>query len=121
MGKIVKGTVDQSDIADLDFVLTAEQQAEGMALLCMARPVGDVTLEAQCDWGNACLSTGWKGCAHRAPCLNISQFISSPPSLSEPVFALFFTPAHFFACAPVDQHFTWGRRESSTSIHSQGI
>jgi len=49
-------------VADLDFVLEPEQQAQGFALLCMSRPVpGEpVVVEAQCDWGNISLSS-WKG------------------------------------------------------------
>lgn len=61
VGRVTTGKVDQSDIADLSFVLEEEQQAQGFALLCMARPVpGEVvTIEAQCDWGNISLSN-WK-------------------------------------------------------------
>ena len=62
MGKVTTGAVDQSDIADLQFVLEQEQIDQGFALLCMARPVpgAPVTVEAQCDWGNVSLSD-WKG------------------------------------------------------------
>ncbi|KAK3278195.1 hypothetical protein CYMTET_13852 [Cymbomonas tetramitiformis] len=60
VGRIAEGKVDQSDIEDLDFVIDKEQQEQGFALLCMARPVGDVTIEAQCDWGNISM-TEWKG------------------------------------------------------------
>ena len=49
-------------MADLSFVLDDEQQEQGFALLCMARPVpGEaVTIEAQCDWGNVSM-TNWQG------------------------------------------------------------
>ena len=62
VGRVVGGKVDQSDVADLDFVLEPEQQGQGFALLCMARPVPGETveIEAQCDWGNISL-TSWKG------------------------------------------------------------
>ena len=44
----------------MSFVLDEDQQAQGFALLCMARPLSDVEVEAQCDWGNISLSE-WKG------------------------------------------------------------
>ena len=51
--------IDHRDIADLDFTLDDDEQAEGLALICMAYPVGDITLETQSDWG---MRVGeWKG------------------------------------------------------------
>eukprot|EP00899_Mesostigma_viride_P015498 jgi/Mesvir1/2394/Mv22138-RA.1 len=61
VGKVTKGSVDMSDIEDLTFTLDQEQIDEGMALLCMARPVGDVTIETQCDWGYMLGLQEWKG------------------------------------------------------------
>jgi 2Fe-2S type ferredoxin len=39
VGKVTSGQVDMSDIDDLEFTVTEEEQEDGMALLCMARPV----------------------------------------------------------------------------------
>ena len=51
--------IDHRDIADLEFTLDEDEQAEGLALLCMCYPVGDITLETQSDWG---MRVGeWKG------------------------------------------------------------
>lgn len=64
VGRVTSGTVDQSDIADLDYTLDEEQQAAGMALLCMARPASDCVVETQCDWGYGIALGGtdnWKG------------------------------------------------------------
>lgn len=64
VGRVVKGTVDQSDIQDLDYTLDEEQQASGLALLCMARPESDCVIETQCDWGYGIALGGtenWKG------------------------------------------------------------
>lgn len=64
VGRVVEGTVDQSDIQDLDYTLDEEQQEAGMALLCMARPASDCTIETQCDWGYGIALGGtdnWKG------------------------------------------------------------
>ena len=59
VAKCTKGSVDHRDIADLEFTLSEEEQEEGMALLCMCYPVGDITLETQSDWG---MRVGeWKG------------------------------------------------------------
>ena len=59
VAKCVKGETDQSDITDLEFTLDEDEVKEGLTLLCMARPVGDVTIETQSDWG---MRIGeWKG------------------------------------------------------------
>ncbi|KAL4853340.1 Ferredoxin-1 [Chlorella vulgaris] len=62
VGRVAEGQVDQSDIADLSFVLTDEEVADGLTLMCMARPVSDVVrMETQSDWGYALGSNNWKG------------------------------------------------------------
>ena len=55
------GAVDQSDIDDLSFTLDDDQIEAGMALLCMSRAKGDVTLETQCDWGLSLGIRDWEG------------------------------------------------------------
>lgn len=61
-GRIVEGTVDQSDVSDLEFVLEPEQIEQGVALLCMARPLSDCVVETQCDWGYSLVTgEGWRG------------------------------------------------------------
>ena len=61
VGRIVKGTVDMSDIPDLTFTLSEDEIEDGMALLCMARPTSDVVIETQSDWGYSLGVTEWKG------------------------------------------------------------
>jgi len=61
VAKVSKGAVDQSDIDDLEFTVTEEQQEEGLALLCMARPIGDCEIETQSDYGYSLGSKGWEG------------------------------------------------------------
>lgn len=62
VGKVVEGEVDQSDVADLSFTVSEEEQADGMTLLCMARPVSDkVVIETQSDWGYSLGVAEWKG------------------------------------------------------------
>jgi ferredoxin len=59
VAKCVSGDTDQSDITDLEFTLDEDEQKEGLTLLCMAYPVGDVVIETQSDWG---MRVGeWKG------------------------------------------------------------
>lgn len=53
--------VDQSDVDDLSFTLTEDQIEQGMALICMARPTGDVRLETQSDWGMNLGISDWRG------------------------------------------------------------
>merc|ERR1712118_518692 len=55
VGKVKAGDIDMSDIDDLSFVID-----EGLAILCMARASSDMTIEAQCDWGNISM-TEWQG------------------------------------------------------------
>ena len=43
--------IDHRDITDLEFTLDEDEQADGLALLCMCHLVGDITLETQSDWG----------------------------------------------------------------------
>lgn len=61
MVRVQKGEVDQSDIPDLTFTLSEEEQAQGMALICMARAKADLVLETQCDWGYSLGVAEWKG------------------------------------------------------------
>ncbi|CAG9462883.1 unnamed protein product [Pedinophyceae sp. YPF-701] len=61
VGRLASGGVDQSDIDDLSFVLTEEEQAQGMTLLCMARPTSDCEIETQCDWGYSLGVKEWEG------------------------------------------------------------
>ena len=35
-------------------------RTQGLAILCMARASSDMTIEAQCDWGNISM-TEWQG------------------------------------------------------------
>ena len=39
--------VDHRDISDLEFTLDEDEQAEGLTLICMAYPVGNITMETQ--------------------------------------------------------------------------
>ncbi len=73
VGRVAKGAVDMSDIDDLSFTLTEDEQAQGMALLCMSRPKGDCSIETQCDWGYSLGIQEWKGAT--------GQFSSSPDPL----------------------------------------
>ena len=40
---------------------TATAARQGMTLLCMTRPVSDVTVETQSDWGYSLGVGDWKG------------------------------------------------------------
>ena len=54
--------MDQSDVPDLLFTMSEDEQAQGMTLLCMARPLSDrVSVETQSDWGYSLGVTEWKG------------------------------------------------------------
>lgn len=49
-------------IPDLSFTVSEEEQEQGMALLCMSRPVSDrVVIETQSDWGYGLGIGEWKG------------------------------------------------------------
>eukprot|EP00892_Ulva_mutabilis_P008109 jgi/Ulvmu1/5670/UM024_0017.1 len=61
VARVAKGSVDQSDVDDLEFTLEPEQIEAGMALLCMSRATSDVVLETQCDWGLSLGITEWQG------------------------------------------------------------
>ena len=61
VARCARGDVDQSDIADLEFTLGEDEIEAGMTLLCMARPVGDVEIETQSDWGYSLGTTEWRG------------------------------------------------------------
>eukprot|EP00890_Picochlorum_soloecismus_P006059 jgi/Picsp_1/6454/NSC_03801-R1_chloroplast precursor len=62
VGRVTEGEVDMSDIPDLSFTVTEEEQEKGMTLLCMARPVSDrVVIETQSDWGYSLGVAEWKG------------------------------------------------------------
>ena len=62
VGRIAEGEVDQSDVADLSFTMSEEEQEQGMALLCMARPVSDrLVIDTQSDWGYSLGVAEWKG------------------------------------------------------------
>jgi hypothetical protein len=58
-----------SDIDDLSFTLSEDEQAQGMALLCMARATSDCEIETQCDWGYSLGVCEWKGEAGGLGCL----------------------------------------------------
>lgn len=75
--RVAKGTVDQSDIDDLSFTLDEEEQAQGMALLCMARATSDVVVETQSDWGYSLGVAEWKGAS--------GSFSSRPDPLMAPI------------------------------------
>lgn len=61
VARCAKGEVDQSDITDLEFTLSEEELQNGMVLLCMARPVGNVEIETQSDWGYSLGVAEWRG------------------------------------------------------------
>mmetsp|Transcript_1963 Transcript_1963/g.4462 ORF Transcript_1963/g.4462 Transcript_1963/m.4462 type:complete len:245 (-) Transcript_1963:68-802(-) len=62
VGRVSKGKVDQTDIADLSFTLEDEEIEQGMALICMARPLSDeVEIETQSDWGYSLGIKEWEG------------------------------------------------------------
>jgi len=61
VARCAEGTLDMSDIDDIDFVLSEDEQAQGLSLICMARPSSDVVLETQCDWGYSIGVKEWEG------------------------------------------------------------
>jgi 2Fe-2S type ferredoxin len=65
VARVVEGTVDASDITDLEFTVSQEEQADGMALICMTRATSDLKIETQCDWGYSLGVGEWKGATGR--------------------------------------------------------
>lgn len=65
VGRIASGQFDSSDIADIEFTITKEEQAQGLAMLCMTRPCSDLTVETQCDWGYSLGVKDWEGASGR--------------------------------------------------------
>ncbi|WZN64304.1 ferredoxin [Chloropicon roscoffensis] len=61
VGKVTRGSADQSDIADLSFTLEDHQVEEGLTLLCMSRPLEDCEVETQADWGYSLDTQDWPG------------------------------------------------------------
>lgn len=61
VARVASGKIDASDIADLAFTVDEEEQAQGMALLCMTRACSDLTVETQSDWGYSLGVGEWKG------------------------------------------------------------
>jgi ferredoxin len=62
VGRVAEGEVDMSDIPDLSFTMNEDEIAQGMTLLCMARPVSEkVVVETQSDWGYSLGVCEWKG------------------------------------------------------------
>jgi len=80
VGKITSGSVDQTDVADLEFTVSEEEQAEGMALLCMARPLEDCTVETQSDWGYSLGVGEWKGATGHILGRNIDPLMADEPT-----------------------------------------
>lgn len=61
VGRIVTGNYDPSDIADIEFTISKEEQEQGLAMLCMTRACSDLTIETQCDWGYSLGVKDWEG------------------------------------------------------------
>eukprot|EP00883_Tetradesmus_obliquus_P010273 jgi/Sobl393_1/2991/SZX71833.1 len=61
VGRIAQGQIDPSDIADIEFTITKEEQEQGLAMLCMSRPCSDLVIETQCDWGYSLGVKEWEG------------------------------------------------------------
>lgn len=62
VGRVAEGEVDMTDIPDLSFTMNEDEIAQGMCLLCMARPVSEkVVIETQSDWGYSLGVCEWKG------------------------------------------------------------
>ncbi|KAF8067372.1 Ferredoxin-1 [Scenedesmus sp. PABB004] len=73
VGRIASGTFDPSDIADISFTLNEDEQAQGLAMLCMTRPTSDLVIETQCDWGYSLGVKEWEGAT--------GQFSATPDPL----------------------------------------
>eukprot|EP00878_Enallax_costatus_P007828 GHUV01008193.1.p1 GENE.GHUV01008193.1~~GHUV01008193.1.p1 ORF type:complete len:210 (+),score=11.97 GHUV01008193.1:31-660(+) len=65
VGRIAQGSIDPSDIADIEFTITKEEQEQGLAMLCMTRPSSDLVIETQCDWGYSLGVKEWDGATGR--------------------------------------------------------
>lgn len=61
VGRIVQGQFDPSDIGDIEFTISKEEQEQGLAMLCMTRACSDLTIETQCDWGYSLGVKDWEG------------------------------------------------------------
>lgn len=62
VGRVIEGQVDMSDVADISFTLEEDEIEQGLALICMSRPVSDVVkIETQSDWGYSLGTSDWKG------------------------------------------------------------
>lgn len=61
VGRIAQGSIDPSDIADIEFTITKEEQEQGLAMLCMTRACSDLVVETQCDWGYSLGVKEWEG------------------------------------------------------------
>lgn len=73
VGRIAQGEIDPSDIADISFTITEEEQQQGLAMLCMSRPCSDLVIETQCDWGYSLGVKQWEGAT--------GQFSATPDPL----------------------------------------
>lgn len=73
VSRLVKGTADPSDIDDLSFTMSEDEQAQGMTLICMTRATSDCVLETQSDWGYSLGVCEWKGAT--------GKFTSTPDPL----------------------------------------
>jgi len=65
VGRIAGGQFDSSDIADIEFTISKEEQEQGLAMLCMTRACSDLTIETQCDWGYSLGVKDWEGASGR--------------------------------------------------------
>lgn len=65
VARVTSGTTDHSDIDDLSFTVSEDEQAQGMTLLCMTRACSDLTIETQSDWGYSLGVGEWKGATGR--------------------------------------------------------
>lgn len=61
VGRIAQGSFDPSDIADIEFTISKEEQEQGLAMLCMTRACSDLVIETQCDWGYSLGVVEWQG------------------------------------------------------------
>jgi 2Fe-2S type ferredoxin len=73
VARVAQGTVDASDIDDLRYCISEDEEAQGMALLCMTRATSDCVIETQSDWGYSLGVGDWKGAS--------GKFTSTPEPL----------------------------------------